>query len=182
MKRRVSYSVATRSVGSRGWMRSPELLQSLALTRAATRQAAVFRAQAHRQGQPAVDDRASDGGVMPASRARTLGVADAVMASTNVGPPSVSLRRRCGRTSSLRSSGMVGKPGMQAGRQSRIKGYSARTKRPSSQLISGALHGTRGCGAPCTMLAGSSPEGGGFLHRCAASGFGMATVLTATTT
>ena len=61
------------------------LLEYLPLTTAAMRQAAVFWAQARRQGQPTADDKALDGDVILAAQAVTLGVADVVIATTNVG-------------------------------------------------------------------------------------------------
>jgi predicted nucleic acid-binding protein len=61
------------------------LLEYLPLTTAAMRQAAVFWAQARQQGQPTADDKALDGDVILAAQAMTLGVADVVIATTNVG-------------------------------------------------------------------------------------------------
>lgn len=60
-------------------------LEYLPLTTAAIRQAAVFWAQARQQGQPTADDKALDGDVILAAQAMTLGVADIVIATTNVG-------------------------------------------------------------------------------------------------
>lgn len=60
-------------------------LEYLPLTTAAMRQAAVFWAQARQQGQPTADNKALDGDVILAAQARTLGVADVVIATTNVG-------------------------------------------------------------------------------------------------
>ena len=60
-------------------------LEYLPLTTAAIRQAAVFWAQARQQGQPTADDKALDGDVILAAQAMTLGVADVVIATTNVG-------------------------------------------------------------------------------------------------
>jgi predicted nucleic acid-binding protein len=60
------------------------LLEYLPLTAAAMRQAAVFCAQARRQGQPTADDKALDGDVILAAQAITLGVTDVVIATTNV--------------------------------------------------------------------------------------------------
>jgi predicted nucleic acid-binding protein len=60
-------------------------LEYLPLTTAAMRQAAVFWAQARQQGQPTADDKALDGDVILAAQAMTLGVADVVIATTNVG-------------------------------------------------------------------------------------------------
>jgi predicted nucleic acid-binding protein len=61
------------------------LLEYLPLTTAAMRQAAVFWAQARQQGQPTADDKALDGDVILAAQAMTLGAADVVIATTNVG-------------------------------------------------------------------------------------------------
>ena len=60
-------------------------LEYLPLTTAAMRQAAVFWAQARQQGQPTADDKALDGDVILAAQAVTVGVADVVIATTNVG-------------------------------------------------------------------------------------------------
>lgn len=60
-------------------------LEYLSLTTAAMRQAAVFWAQARQQGQPTADEKALDGDVILAAQAMTLGVADMVIATTNVG-------------------------------------------------------------------------------------------------
>lgn len=60
-------------------------LEYLPLTTAAMRQAAVFWARARQQGQPTADDKALDGDVILAAQALTLGVADVVIATTNVG-------------------------------------------------------------------------------------------------
>jgi predicted nucleic acid-binding protein len=60
-------------------------LEYLPLTTAAIRQAAVFWAQARQQGQPTADDKALDGDVILAAQAMTLGAADVVIATTNVG-------------------------------------------------------------------------------------------------
>jgi hypothetical protein len=61
------------------------LLEYLPLTTAAMRQAAVFWAQARQQGQPTADDKALDGDVILAAQALTLGVANVMIATTNVG-------------------------------------------------------------------------------------------------
>lgn len=61
------------------------LLEYLPLTTAAMRQAAIFWAQARQQGRPTADDKALDGDVILAAQAITLGVADVVIATTNVG-------------------------------------------------------------------------------------------------
>jgi predicted nucleic acid-binding protein len=61
------------------------LLEYLPLTTAAMRQAALFWAQARQQGQPTADDKALDGDVILAAQAMTLGIADVVIATTNVG-------------------------------------------------------------------------------------------------
>jgi len=60
-------------------------LEYLPITTAAIRQAAVFWAQARQQGQPTADDKALDGDVILAAQALTLGAADVVIATTNVG-------------------------------------------------------------------------------------------------
>jgi predicted nucleic acid-binding protein len=60
-------------------------LEYLPITTAAIRRAAVFWAQARQQGQPTADDKALDGDVILAAQAITLGVADVVIATTNVG-------------------------------------------------------------------------------------------------
>jgi predicted nucleic acid-binding protein len=61
------------------------LLEYLPLTTAAMRQAAVFWAQARRQGQPTAGDQTIDGDMILAGQAMTLGVATVVIATTNVG-------------------------------------------------------------------------------------------------
>jgi predicted nucleic acid-binding protein len=60
-------------------------LEYLPITTAAMRRAAVFWAEARQQGQPTADDKALDGDVILAAQAMTLGVADVVIATTNVG-------------------------------------------------------------------------------------------------
>ncbi len=60
-------------------------LEYLSLTTAAMRRAAVFWAQARQQGQPTAGDKALDGDVILAAQAMTIGVADVVIATTNVG-------------------------------------------------------------------------------------------------
>jgi predicted nucleic acid-binding protein len=60
-------------------------LEYLPLTTAAIRQAALFWARARQQGQPTASDEALDGDMILAAQAMTLGVADVVIATTNVG-------------------------------------------------------------------------------------------------
>jgi hypothetical protein len=60
-------------------------LEYLPLTTAAMRQAAVFWAQARQKGMPTADDKALDGDVILAAQAMAIGVADVVIATTNVG-------------------------------------------------------------------------------------------------
>jgi predicted nucleic acid-binding protein len=60
-------------------------LEYLPITTAAIRQAAVFWAQARQQGHPTADDKALDGDVILAAQALTLGAAEVVIATTNVG-------------------------------------------------------------------------------------------------
>jgi len=60
-------------------------LEYLPITTAAMRRAAVFWAEARQQGQPTADDKALDGDVILAAQAMTIGVADVVIATTNVG-------------------------------------------------------------------------------------------------
>jgi predicted nucleic acid-binding protein len=61
------------------------LLEYLPLTTAAMHQAARFWAQARQQGQPTAGDKTIDADVILAAQAATLGVADVVIATTNVG-------------------------------------------------------------------------------------------------
>jgi predicted nucleic acid-binding protein len=60
-------------------------LEYLSITTAAMRQAAVVWAQARQHGQPAAEDRALDGNVILAAQAKTIGVMDVIVATTNVG-------------------------------------------------------------------------------------------------
>jgi predicted nucleic acid-binding protein len=60
-------------------------LEYLPLTTAAIRQAALFWARARQQGQPTASDEALDGDMILAAQAMTLGIADVVIATTNVG-------------------------------------------------------------------------------------------------
>lgn len=60
-------------------------LHYLPLSTAAMRQAAVFWAQARRQGQPTAADQALDGDVILAGQAMTFGAPDVLVATTNVG-------------------------------------------------------------------------------------------------
>lgn len=62
-----------------------ERLEYLPITTAAMRQAAFFWARARQQGQPTASDHALDGDMILAAQASTLGVAEAVIATTNVG-------------------------------------------------------------------------------------------------
>ena len=55
------------------------------ITTAAMRQAAVFWAQARRQGQPTAGDKTIDGDMILAAQAVTFGDPDVVIATTNVG-------------------------------------------------------------------------------------------------
>jgi predicted nucleic acid-binding protein len=57
----------------------------LPITTSAMRQAAAFWAQARQQGQPTAGDKTIDGDVILAAQAATLGVPDAIIATTNVG-------------------------------------------------------------------------------------------------
>ena len=61
------------------------LLEYLDLTTVAMRQAAAFWAQARQQGQPTASDKAIDADAILGAQASTLGVADVVVATTNVG-------------------------------------------------------------------------------------------------
>jgi predicted nucleic acid-binding protein len=61
------------------------LLEYLPITTQAMRQAALFWAQARQQGQPTAGDNTIDGDMILATQAVTLGVTDAVIATTNVG-------------------------------------------------------------------------------------------------
>ena len=61
------------------------LLEYLPLTTAAMRKAAEFWAQARQQGQPTAGDKTIDGDVILAAQATTLGIPEAVIATTNVG-------------------------------------------------------------------------------------------------
>ena len=60
------------------------LLNYLPLTTAAFRQAALFWAQARQKGYPTANDKALDGDVILSAQAVTLGVADVIIATTNV--------------------------------------------------------------------------------------------------
>jgi predicted nucleic acid-binding protein len=60
-------------------------LEYLPLTTTAMRQAAVFWAQARQQGQPTAGDRTIDGDMILAAQAATLGGAEVVIATTNLG-------------------------------------------------------------------------------------------------
>ena len=61
------------------------LLEYLPLITAAMRQAALFWALARQRGQPTADDRSIDGDMILAGQAATLGDADTIIATTNVG-------------------------------------------------------------------------------------------------
>ena len=61
------------------------LIEYLALTTPAMRRAAEFWAQARQHGQPTAADRTIDADMILAGQAATLGVADVVIATTNVG-------------------------------------------------------------------------------------------------
>lgn len=60
-------------------------LDYLPITTMAMRQAAEFWARARQLGQPTADDKVLDGDMILAAQASTLGVADVVIATTNVG-------------------------------------------------------------------------------------------------
>ena len=61
------------------------LLEYLPLTTAAMRQAAMLWARARQRGQPTAGDQTIDGDMILAGQALTLGVADVIIATTNVG-------------------------------------------------------------------------------------------------
>jgi len=61
------------------------LLEYLPITTAAMRQAASFWAQARQQGHPTAGDKALDADMILAAQAVTLGLPEAVIATTNVG-------------------------------------------------------------------------------------------------
>jgi predicted nucleic acid-binding protein len=61
------------------------LVEYLPITTVAMRQAAIFWAQARQQGQPTAGDKTIDGDVILAAQAKTIGVTDFVIATTNVG-------------------------------------------------------------------------------------------------
>jgi predicted nucleic acid-binding protein len=61
------------------------LLEYLPLTTVAMRRAAQFWAEARQQGKPTAGAEALDGDVILAAQAATLGIADVVIATTNVG-------------------------------------------------------------------------------------------------
>lgn len=61
------------------------LLEYLPLTTPAMRQAAAFWAAARRSGQPTAGDKTLDADMILAAQAKTLGVTDVVIATTNVG-------------------------------------------------------------------------------------------------
>jgi predicted nucleic acid-binding protein len=60
-------------------------LEYLAITTAAMRKAAEFWAQARQHGMPTAGDKTIDGDMILAGQAATLGAADYVIATTNVG-------------------------------------------------------------------------------------------------
>jgi predicted nucleic acid-binding protein len=61
------------------------LLEYLPITTTAMRQAALFWSQARQQGQPTAGDKTIDADMILAAQAASLGVADFVIATTNVG-------------------------------------------------------------------------------------------------
>ncbi len=61
------------------------LLEYLPITTIAMRRAAEFWAQARQQGQPTASDRTIDGDMILAGQASSMGVAEVVVATTNVG-------------------------------------------------------------------------------------------------
>ena len=61
------------------------VLEYLPITTAAMRQAAQFWASARQTGQPTAGDKTIDSDMILAGQAHTLGVADVVIATTNVG-------------------------------------------------------------------------------------------------
>jgi predicted nucleic acid-binding protein len=61
------------------------LLEYLPITTAAIRQAAIFWSQARQQGKPTASDKTIDADMILAAQAATLGVADYIIATTNVG-------------------------------------------------------------------------------------------------
>jgi predicted nucleic acid-binding protein len=60
-------------------------LEYLPISTAAMRHAAIFWAQARQQGMPTAADQSLDADVILAAQAVTLGMADVVIATTNVG-------------------------------------------------------------------------------------------------
>nr|WP_225225791.1 nuclease [Komarekiella delphini-convector] len=62
-----------------------QLLEYLAITTAAMRQAALLWAQARQQGQPTAGDKTIDGDIILVAQAITIIVTDVVIATTNVG-------------------------------------------------------------------------------------------------
>ncbi len=62
-----------------------QLIEYLPITTAAMRRAAEFWAQARQQGQQTAADTSIDADMILAAQAMTLGVADVVIATTNVG-------------------------------------------------------------------------------------------------
>ncbi len=59
-------------------------VEYLPITTAAMRQAAQFWAEARQQGYPTADDKNIDGDMILAAQATTLGVADFIVATTNI--------------------------------------------------------------------------------------------------